>query len=45
MCFQDIEPHHLDKQEIIDITLAEHFVLKKGLGQLDDFITEGVTMN
>tara|TARA_B100000780_G_C20844505_1_gene335599 strand:+ start:48 stop:290 length:243 start_codon:yes stop_codon:yes gene_type:complete len=46
MCYsQDVEPHHLKKHEIIDITLAEHFVLKQGLGQLDDFTTEGVTMN
>ena len=45
MCYQDVEPHHLEKHEIIDITLAEHFVLKEGLGQLDDFTTKGATMN
>jgi len=45
MSNEDFPPHHLLHHEIIDITEVEHFVLNKGLGQLDDFTTEGVTMN
>ena len=45
MTDEDIPPHHLEHHEVIDITDVEDFVLKKGLGQLDDFTTKGVTMN
>ena len=42
---EDIPPCHLEHHEVIDINDVEEFVLKEGLGQLDDFLTEGVTMN
>jgi len=45
LCTQDIQVNDLERHEIIDITWAEQLVLKEGYGQLDDFTTEGVTMN